>query len=338
LLIGIGSLLTISCGLVGPGGSDGEETCCPGGYTPVVIDSVVVWGPDEGPVVVDQDIFVSPEGTLRILAGTQVVYASDSICYDSPGGPIWIDPIIEVHGAMSCEGTSSAPVVFSGESGSEPCRVVVVQVYGSPSSRFDWTYLDRLEWWYGNPVHIENSTATQILLWHCPFIVLNDSRIGRTVVSGGGAGELRGNTFTGPLVVRADELMIAQNMFLDVDDPSWGAISTQQGSRSHIEENTFEECDIGVTVFAASPTIQRNNFADNTWNLTVIPEPLPLAADTVDARHNWWGTTDTTEIRQLIHYTSPDGYCSGKSVMFTPFAVEPISLTGGGRAAGLHPD
>jgi len=97
-----------------------------------------------------------------------------------------------------------------------------------------------------------------------------------------------------------------------------------ESSTPVIENNSIANNGVGISVISSdpvvsapqNPTIQGNNIYNNTnYNFKLqIP-------DSLNAQHNWWGTTDSTAIGQTI-YDFKDDFNLGK-VDYTPFLTAP---------------
>lgn len=290
-----------------------------------VIDSLVVWSPDDGPILLDRNVFVTRDGTLEVMPGTEVVYLSESVCYETPGGPVWTEPFIEVEGRFRCEGTEEDPIVFSSEDPYGPHEIIITPRYGFFYSRIEWTMIGHITWW-GGDVDISHSAVPSLSAWDCSYLDIEGCRLGPTEIYGGGRGRVRGNVFVGALSAEDDSLLIEGNSFVSIDNPDWGAVCLSNESRALVTENLFENCEAAIGIYSGSPTIHRNNFIHNDCNILVIAEPLPLETDTIDATENWWNTTDVEDILGYIRYQKRFGYYSGKNVNVRPYATEPFDL------------
>ena len=83
-----------------------------------------------------------------------------------------------------------------------------------------------------------------------------------------------------------------------------------------IKGNTITENYIGIDVgaFSDNSVLTNNNIYDNT-NMSIRIKPSSWSTD-VNATNNWWGTTDTAAISQLIHDSQDDA--SLGTVTFNP--------------------
>jgi len=277
--------------------------------------------------MLDRNVVVTSEGSLRILPGTEVFYVERSVCEWTPAGRIWVEPEIQVRGRVLCQGTQDSMIVFTG---GDEYFGRSLSIYSAESlvgdSVVEWADLGFVQWGGGNPI-LKHSRVTDLGLHSCGEILIEDCAfIGRLGVHGGGTGVIRGSEFVSGMSLYDDRLHITENVFSGVASSYWGAIRVNADSRSLITWNLFEDCNIAVGIYSGTPELHHNNFVDNGCNISVIAEPLPVETDTLDARENWWGTTDEPEILAGIHYEERDGYYSGKTVLHSPFALEPFDL------------
>ena len=86
-----------------------------------------------------------------------------------------------------------------------------------------------------------------------------------------------------------------------------------------IQKNTITNNDVGISIKApyyCAPTISYNNIYSNNVSLS-----LSGTSFDIDATNNWWGTTDTSAIDDLI-YDFYDGDFDLGKVNYTPFLTE----------------
>jgi hypothetical protein len=89
------------------------------------------------------------------------------------------------------------------------------------------------------------------------------------------------------------------------------------GSNVRVQNNTIANNTIGIYDGSSSAIIRYNNIENNTENSIY----LETNSDNIDARHNWWGTTDTQTINLTIRDHKYD-FDLG-TVTFIPFLNEP---------------
>lgn len=88
-----------------------------------------------------------------------------------------------------------------------------------------------------------------------------------------------------------------------------------------IQNNTITNNNVGIAIknpTSQPVTIINNNIYDNTINI----ELSAYASEDINATYNWWGTTDTQTISELIVDFYDNLFDLGK-VSFTPFLTEP---------------
>jgi len=86
-----------------------------------------------------------------------------------------------------------------------------------------------------------------------------------------------------------------------------------------IQNNTITNNEVGISVKNPhSPTITRNNIYGNSINIELSRD----ASKDITATYNWWGTTDTQTISQLIVDFEDNLFDLG-TVDFIPFLTEP---------------
>lgn len=338
LLAGGSVLAPPSCGCnesVVPGGPP-----CPPAH-PWFVESHTVWGPSGGAIRLDRDVFVTADGVLEILPGAVIRFVDRTVCVDDPSGRIWREPVIHVEGQLLCEGKPDSLIVMTTTGDHFADRRIEIRASEARAgdSIIAWADVGFVQWADGNPT-LAHSKVAGLLLSDCGEILIEDCSLGLTLVLGGGRGTVRGSAFSEGLSVYDDSLLITGNVFRDVPSEYWGAIRSNTTSRSLITRNLFEDCEIGVGIYSGTPRLHYNNFVGNRYNLSVIAEPEPPESDTIDARDNWWGTTDGSEILERIHYEKRDGRFSGKTVLSSPYALEPfdLSATGGASARRSAPE
>ncbi len=87
------------------------------------------------------------------------------------------------------------------------------------------------------------------------------------------------------------------------------------GFTGNIQFNTVTQNSIGLQVSGGSGTLKNNNiFNNNQANL------LPFTSTSLDATNNWWGTTDSVAISQMILDSKTYNYVG--AIIFNPFLTQ----------------
>ncbi len=128
------------------------------------------------------------------------------------------------------------------------------------------------------------------------------------------------STNGGGLLFGKGGILIASNNNL-INNELFGIYCKKGGASSVIKFNNITKNGKGVMFFATEKfQIHNNNINDNTeYNMTMLEGQ---EAD-VDARNNWWGTTDEKKIKELIR--DKDEEAELGTVIFTDYAKASIA-------------
>ena len=326
-------MLAGACDVLGP--QDGWHGWdCPEADT-LFIDSHVTWDSHGGPVLLEQDVLVTGNGRLEIRPGTEIRFVENTVVICDPAGNMLRAPNIRVRGELLCEGRPDSLIVFTGSEywgmGGEVS--VIAQEARDANASFRWTHGLNSVRLYGGAPRIAHCVMGDVDINECSAASVDSNTIVTLSVLRGGSGVLKGNTFTGGVHTFSDSLLITGNVF------AGARLSSNHDSHSLIVANTFEGCETALRIFSGSPELHGNNFSGNQRNILVLPELMNVENDTIDARHNWWGTVDYFEIAQSIQYEPNGDVYSEKVILWQPYALEPFDLTMDGWGQyGLHPN
>jgi hypothetical protein len=294
----------------------------------LIIDSHVVWSPDNPPEPLARNIVVAPGATLEILAGTEIPFEPGSVLNCGPCGMVMkSNPMLFVEGSLIIRGTESEMVSFVPSDGSETDPMVIridepdslggevfiewasagyIGGWGySPTIRF--CDLHKIELYYSGDIEVIGNDVDVISVWGC-------------------TGTVAENTVNTTISLRDDSLVVLRNM---VTGPGWGerpGILSSGTSKAYIAENCLNQCDIGICINSGSPTIRMNDFIDCPVNLGVFPFLNEAEFDTIDARNNWWGSDNESEILSKIVYKTNGGTESGKVILIEPWETHPVNV------------
>lgn len=329
-------LMLTACGIFEPDDGFGGWDC-PEADT-LVIDSHAIWGPWNGPVMLELDVVVRPSARLEIRPGTEVRFIEDTVVVCDPAGNLLRAPNMRIKGDFVCHGRPDSLIVFVGSQYWGPGGEVSISSTESRESEVSlrWSEgLGSLRLSGGRP-RVAHCSSEYIDVNECSSVIVDSSAVGGLSVFRGGPGVLRGNTFTDGVYTFSDSLIIEGNVF---SSPAGAGLNSCHDSHSLVVGNSFEGCETGLRIFSGSPEFHGNNFSGNQRNLVIQPEYTNVESDTIDARDNWWGTVDSLEIAQSIHYVPNGGAYSGKVIVWQPYALEPFDLaTGEWEQYGLHPN
>ncbi len=282
-----------------------------------VLDRDTLW---QGQVLIKGDVEVAPGATLTIMPGTVVRFARIE-----PNGPGKLTTDRTAHfpraelivkGRLLAQGTPDARIVFtSAADDPQPADWGAVNFLNSTGN-----ILEFCEFSYGHTsVHAHGA---QMVIANS-FFHHNGVAIGmknvknavRCVVSilynritdnGGGVLFGKGSTPT-----------ITHNQ---ISDNKFFGIYVKKGGMANIRYNDITDNGKGILFYAVKGFVLRdNNIAGNTdYNISMLEGQ---EAD-VDARRNWWGTTDAGKIRELIRDSHQDKTLG--SVDFADFTRAPV--------------
>lgn len=123
-----------------------------------------------------------------------------------------------------------------------------------------------------------------------------------------------GSNIAGNVLIERNSITHTQNGIYIFDTDIGGTIATSLT----IQNNSITNNHCGIRIKdRCFPTIIYNNICNNTINI----ELSDYASRDINAAYNWWGTTNTTLISQLI-YDYEDDFDLSK-VVYAPFLTEP---------------
>lgn len=216
----------------------------------------------EGNVVVREDVVIGPGETLVIRPGTRVTFAFRDDDGDGAG-----DARVVVRGAIDARASAAAPIVFAAErpgaAGAPGWGEILIE--DGCGARF---------------AHCRFAGAQQAVHAHRTPLIVESCRF---------EGNSFGLRFTGGPV------SVHQSAFVDN-----GTAVRYWESSPEITANDFAGNGTAVFVRERSPrsVVRGNNFRDSADYHVKLGESQP---DDVDARGNWWGSTDAAEIERRIY-------------------------------------
>lgn len=170
-------------------------------------------------------------------------------------------------------------------------------------------------WDYARPI-IENCTFRNNNLQHDGLAIKTELLASPTISH---------NTIYGSVYSWASEGAIEYNRIVSEGDAITIDVSVL-GDSPTLKYNTIEGCIvINTSDTVTEGTFSYNNFYKGNSQYIIRNEPGIGGTATIYATNNWWGTTDNTEIDQLI-YDFYDDFNLGK-VVYAPTAVEPVDTT-----------
>jgi hypothetical protein len=200
-----------------------------------------------------------------------------------------------IAGSVTANGTVEAPVVFAALDGEGPGRWDTVQIEEAEPSRLTNCVFRNARW----ALHV-----------HFTDLILEESRFEENE----GGVRFRG----GPMVIRRS--VFAGN----------GTALRWWESSPEIVSNLF--AGNGTALFSREGStggvVTGNNFTGSRDYHVKLGE---LQAKDLDARGNWWGTTDRTRIEELVYDGGDDSYLG--RVIFEPLAGAPLLAPPAGNPA-----
>ncbi len=280
----------------------------------MTIDSTQVWGPEDSPIVIDRDVYVSQTGRLTLLAGTTVQFKLGAVTICDPAGNLHRQPNFYIDGELICRGTEASPVSFVGYEGDWPMGEwieVSQDEQGFAQVSMEWSEF-RFVRSSGREPRFSNCRGTSLWL-HGASDAKVDSCIMEEYNIGNSTGEFTSNIVIRSAYIYGGSITVSDNVFE-------GTLKLTHDNKSRVTGNLIRNSDTGVTVISASPEIHHNNFEGNRVNLLVERFWSAPPIDSLNVTDNWWGTSDEGEIRRLIKISSG----SLNNLVFLPFATEPF--------------
>jgi hypothetical protein len=320
-----------------------------------IIDKDTTWTQENSPYIVTGNILIKENVTLTIEPGVTVKFERHPE-YPFKGYYIWVD------GTLVARGTSEQMITFTSNS-SNPLPGDWATIYFSPTST-DWDEASStgsiieyaiIEYggnYMGGPYE---SNSLISIIDSSPLIknsILRLSKIDFLIVKGGSPkiinnkfqGGERGNGrilvfegspyFSENEITRSDGFYIVggapiitkNNILANGRDIYSGGIRIQSGAPEITYNNIINNSKNGIAIILpyggnCSTKIHNNNIFGNEKFSIFLSN---TTAD-IDATNNWWGTTSTTSIEELI-YDQKDDFNLGK-VNYEPFLTEPASGT-----------
>ncbi len=282
----------------------------------------------QGKILVTGDIHVPPGVTLTIAPGTiisfQRIDAKSTQNLFVPDSPYYPEAEIIVQGRLLAKGTKDEPIVFtSAEVTRRPADWGAINFLGSDDNVIEYT---RILCAY-NGIHAHGSS---IRISHSEFI---NNGVGISFKKEeenpdepwyGKPSRLtiNHNLITrnkGGIAFRNSSAIITNN---EIIDNKFFGIFPKEEVEAEISFNEITDNKKGIYLFQAKNLkLINNNIYDNKDYDIAVAEAQDFD---VDARNNWFGTTNKDEIQQNIFdgSTDPD---LGK-VLFIPFLTKPVSL------------
>jgi len=266
-----------------------------------ILQSDTVW---EGTVEITGVVVVGRRATLTIRPGTVVRFRRIDRNRDGFG-----DGELRVLGRLLARGTAGAPIVFTSAAAEpRPLDWSYVLIFTSGKRNI----IDHCRFQYafsGLQVHFSTASVTNSRFVHNR----EGMRFGRAHL------DISGNTFsdnsTGVRFTRMEgPVTFSGNR---VTGNRIGIFLAPSGQNIR---DFFEPDRSGRPWNTGRLTITGNDIFENIWYNFDLGEKQIWD---LDARNNWWGTTDTAIIRQKIYDKHRDQTLG--RVVFTPFATAPFS-------------
>lgn len=270
----------------------------------VEINEDAVW---RGRIRITGDVLVKEGVTLTIMPGTVVRFDTLEPKLEADGGrnmlgldsPYFPGAEIIVRGRIIAVGTTDSPIVFtSSDRAAKPGVWGAINLLGSNGNVIEYC---RIFYAY-NGIHNHASTA----------VVLNSVFMENgTALSFKKADFdhpcwmfIEHNVIKGNLSGIAFRYSIANIAFNDISDNEFYGIWIKEGTDSRISYNDIKRNGKGIYLYKAPFTrINYNNILDNLEYNIAMAELNP---NDVDARENWWGTTDSASIAETLFDRSAD--------------------------------
>jgi hypothetical protein len=251
-----------------------------------VIQSNTTWSAAESPYQLTGDVKIEYGATLTIEPGVTVIGSL---------GPNGFLRSLNLWGTLSAVGTAESPIVF---------RDVRFAGWGMTTGQAHKLVIEHAEILGGILYPRTNDSYGSI--------VLRDSKIRNT-----------GDQFNNVTYIHfpSADCFIERNSFFNAQTISTGTT----GPNVYIRNNTFRATSI-TNEFSHSGSktiVEHNSF------LTGLGSMVRLSADEssdVIAINNWWGTTNESEIEEMI-YDKKDAPDRPRFIVYSPFLTAPHHMT-----------
>ncbi len=284
------------------------------------ITTDTIW---DGEVLIKADVEISSGATLTIMPGTVVKFTKIK-----PFGPgkLYEEkthqfPRAEliIRGKIIAKGTKEKMITFTSafaEPG--PADWGAVNLLDSKDNIFD--YCDFSYAHTAIHAHSGKATITNSYLHDNGvaigmknvnvFKIKSEMNVRNNLISTNGGGLLFGK---GAVMIATNNDIINSELF--------GIYCKKGGASSVIKYNNISNNQKGVLFFATENfKINHNNISGNKdYNMSLLTGQV---AD-LDARSNWWGTTDETKIKELNR--DKDEEADLGTIIFSDYAKEPIA-------------
>ena len=288
------------------------------------IDTVVIWAPKYNPYLLRKDTEIFNGGSLTIQPGVEIYLFAEIIVRD-PAGDMLRYPMFDVQdGMINCLGTESDKIRMLDSSGTNLVGYIRFDSSEPPAtiSTIKGVEAQTVYYWDDRDVFISNSIISEIHLHKESYMEISSNQIGQLICSNGGTGIIKENRFERTTALQSDSVLFTGNICETV----YSGLRCSHNSKTRVVGNIFKNCNVAITIFFATPTINENNIFNNEVNISIIPEWENPQFDTVFATNNWWGTIDSSVISDKIKYELNDNTISGKHFEFVPFAEELFNL------------
>lgn len=318
--VALGFLFIISCeGPVNP-------WYCPR-PNPLIIDTHIIWSVDDHPILITRDIYVTREGKLEILAGTQIPFLPGSEIICDPSGNMRRNPRLIVEGSLVLRGTQDGVISFvPSDSSSTMFGPLQISCKGPGQDEciIEWSSFQWIEI-SGYSPQIRFCTVGELYLDNAKDIEIVGNII-ESISALDCDGVIAENTVNGGIYLRDDSLVVLRNQIFSNGWRGWAGITSAGSSTAYIVENCVSDCNVGLKIFSGSPTINFNDFINCETNIEVIPFLTSPEADTINAQYNWWDSTEEPAILSKIVFMSNGDVESNKVILINPFEMHPFMV------------
>ncbi len=294
------------------------------------IDTTVVWTKNHNPYLLKKDIEIFDGGSLTIQSGVEIYLFENVIVHDLAGDYLRF-PVFDVRdGAINFHGTESDKISMLDSSGINTVGYINFKSGKIITSKsiIEGIEAERIHYWDNRQVFIYNSVLSEVGIFRNNQMEIKQNTIGSlrcgagSVDLGYGAGIIENNKFELSVYLLSDSSLFVGNTLENLHT----GLHCSHNSKTRIVDNIFKDCQVGISIFFATPTIYQNNIFNNEVNISIIPDWGNPQFDTIYATNNWWGITDSSAIFEKIKYETNGGVISGKYFEFIPFAENPFNL------------